>query len=58
MNEYARLALGKISGAWQYVASYFNDDKEQFIKRFFAGREKLLERATSNQSFARIVVDL
>ena len=58
MNEYARLALGKISGAWQYVASYFNDDKEQFIKRFFPGREKLLERATSNQSYARIVDDL
>ncbi len=58
MNEYARLALTKISGAWQYVASYFNDDKEQFIRRFFAGREKLLQRATSNQSYQRIVDDL
>ena len=58
MNEYARLALDKISGAWQYVASYFNDDKEHFVKRFFAGKEKFLERATSNQSYARIVDDL
>ena len=58
MNEYARLALTKISGAWQYVASYFNDDKEQFIRRFFSGREKLLQRATSNQSYQRIVDDL
>ena len=58
MNEYARLALDRISGAWQYVASYFNDDKEQFVKRFFAGKEKFLERATSNQSYARIVDDL
>ena len=58
MNEYARLALDKISGAWQYVASYFNDDKEHFVKRFFAGREKFLERATSDQSYARIVDDL
>lgn len=58
MNEYARLALTKISGAWQYVASYFNDDKDQFIRRFFAGREKLLQRATSNQSYQRIVDDL
>ncbi len=58
MNEYARLALDKISGAWQYVASYFNDDKEHFVKRFFAGKEKFLERATSDQSYARIVDDL
>lgn len=58
MNEYARLALDRISGAWQYVASYFNDDKEHFVKRFFAGKEKFLERATSDQSYARIVDDL
>ncbi len=42
----------------KYVASYFNDDKEHFVKRFFAGKEKFLERATSNQSFTRIVDDL
>lgn len=58
MNEYARLALKKISGAWQYVASYFNDDKEQFVRRFFPGKEKFLERATSEQSYMRIVDDL
>ena len=58
MNEYARLALGKISGAWQYVTSYFEDDKEQFLKRFFPGKEKFFERATSKQSYQRIVDDL
>ena len=58
MNEYARLALTKISGAWQYVASYFNDDKEQFVRRFFPGKDKFLERATSKQSYQRIVDDL
>ncbi|MCB2216077.1 MAG: RecQ family ATP-dependent DNA helicase [Desulfobulbaceae bacterium] len=58
MNEFARLALSKISGAWQYVASYFNDDKEQFVKRFFPGKESFLERATSEQSYQRIVDDL
>jgi ATP-dependent DNA helicase RecQ len=58
MNEYARLALTKISGAWQYVASYFDDDKEQFVKRFFPGKDKFLERATSKQSYQRIVDDL
>jgi ATP-dependent DNA helicase RecQ len=58
MNEYARLALTKISGAWQYVASYFNDDKEQFVKQFFPKKDKFLERATSKQSYQRIVDDL
>lgn len=58
MNEYARLALAKIGGAWQYVASYFNDDKDQFVRRFFPGKDKFLERATSKQSYQRIVDDL
>ena len=58
MNEYARQALDKLSGAMGFVASYFNDDKEDFIKRFFPGREKTLERATGEQSYQRIVDDL
>ena len=58
MNEYARLALDALSGAWRYVASYFEDDKEQFLKRFFAGKEKFFERATSKQSYQKIVEDL
>ncbi len=58
MNEFARLALTKIGGAWQYVASYFNDDKEQFVKRFFPGKDTFLERATSKQSYQKIVDDL
>ncbi|MBM9612974.1 RecQ family ATP-dependent DNA helicase [Desulfobulbus rhabdoformis] len=58
MNEYAHLALDKLSSAWQYVASYFEDDKDQFLKRFFAGKEKFFERATSKQSYQRIVEDL
>ncbi|MFH0782320.1 MAG: RecQ family ATP-dependent DNA helicase [Pseudomonadota bacterium] len=58
MNEYARQALKKLSGAWQFVASYFDDEKEIFVKRFFPGKEKFLERATSEQSYLRIVDDL
>nr|WP_321466165.1 RecQ family ATP-dependent DNA helicase [uncultured Desulfobulbus sp.] len=58
MNEYARLALEKISGAWQYVTSYFEDDKEQFLKRFFPGREKIFERATGTQTYEKIVDQL
>ncbi|WP_051305435.1 RecQ family ATP-dependent DNA helicase [Desulfogranum mediterraneum] len=58
MNEYARQALVKISTAMRLVRSYFDDDKEDFIRRFFPGRKTLLERATSEQSYQRIVEDL
>ncbi len=58
MNEYARCALEKISVAMHLVASYFNDEKEDFVHRFFPDREKTLQRATSEQSFQRIVEDL
>ncbi len=58
MNEYARRALEKLSVAMNLVASYFNDDKKDFIERFFPGKEKFLERATSEQSYLRIVDDL
>ncbi len=58
MNEYARSALKRISVAMNLVTSYFNDERDDFIKRFFPGREKLLELATSEQSWQRIVEDL
>jgi ATP-dependent DNA helicase RecQ len=58
MNEYARQALEKLGAAMALVGSYFNDEKEDFVKRFFPGRKKFLERATSEQSYARIVDDL
>lgn len=58
MNEYARCALEKISLAMHLVASYFNDEKEEFVRRFFPGREKMLERSTSEQSYQRIVKEL
>ncbi len=58
INEYARCALNKISHAMQLVQSYFNDEKEDFVNRFFPGKEELLERATSEQSYQRIVEDL
>lgn len=58
MNEYARQALEKISTAMRLVASYFNDDKEAFVQRYFPEKKKMLERATSEQSYTRIVDDL
>lgn len=58
MNEYAVQALDKLGSAMKMVASYFNDEKEDFIRRFFPDRKMMLERATSKQSYTRIVEDL
>ena len=58
MNEYARQALEKLSTAMRLVSSYFNDEKEDFVKRYFPGKKKMLERPTSEQSYQRIVADL
>ncbi len=58
MNEYARQAVDKISTAMRLVGAYFNDEKEDFVRRYFPGKKKMLERATSEQSYQRIVDDL
>jgi len=58
MNEYARLGADKIKMALGLVAAYFTMDKWDFVKRFFAGRKDILDRATSQDSFRRIVDNL
>ena len=58
INEYALQALDKIGHALAFVVAYFAQDKTEFVKRYFAGRKDILERATSQQSFQRIVNDL
>ncbi|MCQ8106236.1 RecQ family ATP-dependent DNA helicase [Methylomonas sp. SURF-2] len=58
MNEYARRGLEKIGQALAFVLAYFTLDKTEFVKRYFADRREVLERATSQQSFQRIVGDL
>ena len=58
MNEYARCGMQKISTAMKLVHSYFNDDKEDFVHRFFPGKESILDKPTSEQSYQRIVNDL
>lgn len=55
INEYAQLALEKIQHALNYVGFYFEQDKAAFVKRYFADRKEILERATSKQSFQRII---
>ena len=58
MNEYARRALDKLGVAMNLIASYFRDDKADFIRRYFAGREHSLQLATTEQSYQKIVHDL
>lgn len=58
MDEYARRGLEKIGQALAFVVAYFSMDKTEFVKRYFAGRKEILERATSEQAFQRIVGDL
>ncbi len=58
MNEYARKGLEKIGHALAFVVAYFTQDKTEFVKRYFKGRQEILERAASQQSFQRIVSDL
>ncbi len=58
MNEYARIGLKKIGHALAFVLAYFSQDKTEFVKRYFKGRKDILQRATSQQSFQRIVSDL
>jgi len=55
INEYAQLALEKIQHAKNYVVFYFEQDKAAFVKRYFSDRKEILERATSQQSFQKII---
>ncbi|MGZ5053893.1 MAG: RecQ family ATP-dependent DNA helicase [Methylobacter sp.] len=58
INEYAKYGLDKIGHALAFVVAYFSSDKTEFVKRYFSDRKDILERATSQQSFQRIVSDL
>jgi ATP-dependent DNA helicase RecQ len=58
INEYARKGLEKIGQALALVLAYFSMDKSAFVARYFPGRETQLERATSQDSYQRIVEDL
>ncbi|RKT43860.1 RecQ family ATP-dependent DNA helicase [Thiocapsa rosea] len=58
MNEYARLGAEKIRQALSLVTGYFTLGKEAFVKRWLADRREQLLRATTAESFRRIVEDL
>ncbi len=58
MNAYARLGLEKIRQAIGLVGAYFTLDKESFVRRYFPDQQEILERATTAESFRRIVDSL
>jgi ATP-dependent DNA helicase RecQ len=58
MQEYARLGLEKAREAIELVLAYFQMDRKEFIRKFFAGRKEMLDRATTEESYARIVDSL
>ncbi|MGR9088813.1 MAG: UvrD-helicase domain-containing protein, partial [Gammaproteobacteria bacterium] len=58
MAEYARLALGKIQAAMAFIVDYFSMDRGEFVQRYFAGRQEILEMATTEVSHRRILTEL
>lgn len=56
--EYANLAIEKVARAIGLVLDYFAMPRGDFIKKYFSGRQKILERATSMESYRQIVESL
>lgn len=55
MHEYAKLGAQKTAGALALVAAYFSWPRKRFVREFFRGRAELLELATTDDSYRRIV---
>ncbi len=55
MHEYAKIGAQKTAGALALVAAYFTWPRKRFVKEFFKGRTELLELATTDDSYRRIV---
>ena len=58
MNRYADLGLADTAKAAELVRAYFTMAKARFVKKFFPGEKEMLERATSAESYQRIVEHL
>nr|WP_277754417.1 RecQ family ATP-dependent DNA helicase [Rosenbergiella collisarenosi] len=58
MREYAEKALEDMAKALQLIFDYFSIPKQNFIKRYFSGREDVLKLATSEQSWNSIIGSL
>jgi ATP-dependent DNA helicase RecQ len=58
MHEYARLGTDAPDQARQLVNAYFSWPRKRFVREFFKGRADVLELATTDESFRRIVDEL
>lgn len=58
MAEYAKLALQNIKAAMRFVRDYFSLHWPEFVQRYFAGRQEVLQLATSEDAHRRIFLDL
>ncbi|WP_295384581.1 RecQ family ATP-dependent DNA helicase [uncultured Thiodictyon sp.] len=55
MEAYARLGLERIAQAVGLVGAYFTLGRSAFVRRYFADRQEVVARATTTESFRRIV---
>lgn len=58
MHEYARLGAEAPARAAELLDAYFSLPRRPFVRQFFKGRADLLELATTDASFRRIVGEL
>lgn len=58
MAEYARLALAKLQAAMDFVVDYFGMERNEFVQRYFAGRQDILQIATTEAAHRRILTEL
>ena len=58
IHEFARLGLKRMSQGLELVMAYFESGKRDFIRRYFKGREKMLELGTSEEFHSKIVTAL
>jgi ATP-dependent DNA helicase RecQ len=58
MDVYARLGMEKIAQAIGLVVAYFTLERPAFVRRYFPDRQEVVERATTAESFRRIVESL
>lgn len=54
MIRYAELGLAKVADALRLVADYFTLGWSDFLRRYFANRKEMLDRATTEASWHRI----
>ena len=55
MDVYARLGMEKIAQAIGLIVAYFTLERSAFVRRYFPDRQEVVERATTAESFRRIV---